>query len=444
MAVKNHAAVVVRTEVSFAKLQITGSFFLRERLIRIVCGRSCVVLSIRKFALISSVFAAFALSGCRKEEAKAAGAPPAVPVSVTKVTQESVPTELKVVGTVDASSIVQVKSQVAGQLERVAFTEGENVRQGDLLFVIDQRPFQDALRQAEAAVNRDRAVVAQAEASLARDNAQVKFADAEAARYAELQKANVISKSQYDQFQTNALASKESARATQASIESARASLAADEAAVGSAKLNLSYCQITAPISGRTGNLLVHAGNLVKVNDVPMVVIHQVAPIFVNFSVPEKHLAAVRRLSASRKLAVHVSPQDNPDRTVEGHLSVIDNTVDSSTGTIHLKATFDNKDGILWPGQFVNVVLTLDTIQNAAVVPAEAVQPGQQGTFVYRVKPDNHVEPAVVTVGRAFGKNVIIDKGLTPGETVVTDGQLRLFPGAQIQPVEPKPSGSAQ
>jgi multidrug efflux system membrane fusion protein len=396
----------------------------------------------RNFDVILCLCAAIVLSGCRKEEAKAAGAPSAVPVTVTKVTQESVPTELKVVGTVEASSIVQVKSQVAGQLERVAFTEGQNVRQGDLLFVIDQRPFQDALRQAEAAVNRDRAVIAQAEAGLARDNAQVKFADAEAARYAELQKANVISKSQYDQFQTNAQATRESARATQASIESARASLAADQSAVAAAKLNLSYCEIKAPISGRTGNLLVHSGNLVKVNDVPMVVIHQVAPIFVNFSVPEKHLAAVRRLSANRKLAVRVTPQDNPNRTVEGHLSVIDNAVDSSTGTIHLKATFDNRDGALWPGQFVTVVLTLDTIQNAAVIPAEAVQPGQQGTFVYRVKADNHVEPVVVTVGRAFGKNVIIDNGLNPGETVVLDGQLRLFPGAQIQALESKPAGT--
>jgi multidrug efflux system membrane fusion protein len=253
-----------------------------------------------------------------------------------------------------------------------------------------------------------------------------------------------VSKSQYDQYRTNAEATRETARATQASIESARAALAADEAAAATAKLNLGYCEIHAPISGRTGNLLVHPGNLVKVNDVPMVIIHQVAPIFVNFSVPEQHLAAIRRLAANRKLPVRVFSQDNPGRLAEGYLSVIDNTVDTSTGTIHLKGTFENRDGMLWPGQFVTAVLTLDTIQDATVAPAEAVQAGQQGQFVYVVKPDNHVEARVVSVGRAFGQKMIIDKGLEPGETVVTDGQLRLFPGAEIRAVDGSKLGEPQ
>lgn len=379
------------------------------------------------------------LSGCQKQDAAAKGpaAPPIVPVSVAKASQESVPTELKVVGTVEASAIVQVKSQIAGQLEKVAFTEGQDVHEGDLLFVIDQRPYQDALRQADAAVTRDRAQIAQAEASLARDAAQAEFAKSDAARYAELQKAGVVSKSQYDQSQTNANMSREAARATQASIDSAKAALEADIAAVSAAKLNLTYCEIHAPISGRTGNLLVHGGNLVKVNDVPLVIIHKVQPIFVNFSVPEQHLSAIRRLNATRKLAVSVSSQDNPNRVATGALSVIDNAVDATTGTIHLKATFPNTDGLLWPGQFVTAVLTLDTIQNATVVPAVAVQPGQQGPFVYVVKADNHVESRVVTPGRAFGNKTIIDKGLEPGDTVVVDGQLRLFPGAEVRPVEP-------
>ncbi len=393
---------------------------------------------------ISAACCLLALAGCQKEQAKGPAGPPVVPVTVAKVTSESVPTELRVVGTVEASSIVQVKSQVAGQLERVAFTEGQNVKQGDLLFVIDQRPYQDALRQAEAAVERDRAQVNQTQAALARDAAQAKFAETDAARYAELQKAGVVSKSQYEQSRTNADATRETARATEASIASARAALAADEAAVATARLNLGYCQIHAPISGRTGNLLVHPGNLVKVNDVPMVIIHQVAPIFVNFSVPEQHLASVRRLAANHKLPVRALSQDNPGRLAEGYLSVIDNTVDTSTGTIHLKGTFENRDGTLWPGQFVTVVLTLDTIQNATVAPAEAVQAGQQGQFVYVVKADNHVEARVVSVGRAFGKQMIIDQGLKPGETVVTDGQLRLFPGAEIQAVDGAKLGAPQ
>jgi multidrug efflux system membrane fusion protein len=190
---------------------------------------------------------------------------------------------------------------------------------------------------------------------------------------------------------------RESARATQAGIESAKAALDSDVSAVGTAKLNLSYCQIRAPISGRTGNLLVHAGNLVKANDVPLVVIHQVSPIFVNFNVPEQHLPAIRRLSAGPSWRCACSPQDDPPAAASGTLSVIDNTVDTATGTIHLKATFENRDGLLWPGQFVTSVLTLDTIQNATVVPAEAVQAGQQGQFVYVVKPDSTVEIRMVT-----------------------------------------------
>jgi multidrug efflux system membrane fusion protein len=178
------------------------------------------------------------------------------------------------------------------------------------------------------------------------------------------------------------------------------------------------------------------------VNDVPLVVIHQIAPIFVNFSVPEEHLPAIRSLSANRKLEVRVSSQDTPGRTASGYLSVIDNAVDTSTGTIHLKATFENRDGLLWPGQFVTAVLTLDTIRNATVVPAEAVQAGQRGQFVYVVKPDNTVEIRMVAAGRAFGNRMVIEKGVAPGDTVVTDGQLRLYPGAMVRAVDAGKIGS--
>jgi multidrug efflux system membrane fusion protein len=219
-------------------------------------------------------------------------------------------------------------------------------------------------------------------------------------------------------------------------LESAKAALESDVAMVATAKLNLSYCKIVAPLSGRTGNLLVHPGNLVKVNDVPLVVIHQVAPIFVNFNVPEQHLAAIRRLGANRKLMVRVFPQDSPERGSTGTLSVIDNTVDTATGTIHLKATFENSDSVLWPGQFVTAVLTLDTISGATVVPTEAVQAGQQGQYMYVIKPNNTVEMRVVKVGRSVGKRTVIEQGIAPGENVVTDGHLRLFPGAQVTLVD--------
>ena len=368
---------------------------------------------------------------------------PVVPVSVAKVSQESVPTELQVVGTVEASAIVQAKSEVAGELMAVHFTEGQNVAKGDLLFEIDPRPYDDALRQALAAVERDKAQIAQAEAALERDKATAHFAQGDAQRQAELNKSGLTPHSVYDQAQSSADAASASARSTLATIDTAKAALDSDQAAVERAKLDLVYCQIRAPISGRTGNLLVHPGNLVKVNDVALVVIHQVSPIFVNFAAPEEYLGAIRRLAGEgRKLAVKVESQDDPGRAANGYLSVVDNTVDSTTGTIHLKATFENADRMLWPGQFVTATLTLDTIQNAVVAPAEAVQSGQQGYFVYAVKPDNHVEVRPVTMGRAWGAKVVISKGLAPGETVVTDGQLRIFPGAQIVPVDPAKLGT--
>ena len=364
---------------------------------------------------------------------------PAMPVSVADVAIQSVPTELHIIGTVSASAVVQVKSQVAGELSSVNFTEGQNVEKGALLFKIDPRPYQDALAQAEAAVERDKAQIAQAQASLARDNAQAKYAESDAALQAELNKGGLTSKQQFDQSNSTLTAARATATATQATIDSAIAAQRADEAAVQSAKLNVSYCEITAPISGRTGNLLVHAGNLVKVNDAALVVINQLAPIFVDFNVPEQHLAAIRRLAAAHRLPVRVTSQDDPGRTATGTLSVIDNTVDSTTGTIHLKGTFPNQDHLLWPGQFVNVVLTLDTIQNAAIIPTVAIQAGQQGSFVFAVKPNNTVEIRPVTPGRSIGDKTVVDKGLGAGDRVVTDGQLVLFPGAPIRVVaEPK------
>ena len=277
---------------------------------------------------------------------------------------------------------------------------------------------------------------------LARDNANVKMAQSEAERQAELNKSGLTPRATFDQAQATADANHASVRATQATIDSAQAALKSDQAAVENAKLNLAYCEIHAPISGRTGNLLVHAGNLVKVNDVALVVINQVSPMFVNFSVPEQHLNAIRRLNAAHPLTVKVFSQDDPGHTATGHLVVIDNSVDSTTGTIHLKAEFPNQDGLLWPGQFLTAVLTLDTVRNATVIPSEAVQSGQQGQFVFAVKPDNSVEIRPVTIASSMGSKTVIASGVAPGDTVVTDGQLRLFPGATIKAVDAGKLGS--
>jgi multidrug efflux system membrane fusion protein len=370
-----------------------------------------------------------------------------MPVSVAKATEESVPTELHVVGTVEASAVVQVKSQIAGQLLQVSFTEGQNVKQGDLLFQIDPRPYDDALHQAEAAVERDQAQITQAEATLARDAAQVKFSESDATRQEQLNQEKLASKMTADQARTTLDINRAASRASLASVGTARANLTADQAAVAKARLDRSYCEIHAPISGRTGNLLVHAGNLVKENDVPLVIIHQVEPIFVDFAVPEDHLGAIRRLNAGHALAVRAtlqdgSGQDGSGRSAAGSLAVIDNTVDASTGTIHLKATFENRDSMLWPGQFVSVALTLDTLRNATVVPSEAVQMGRLGQVVFVVKPDNSVDMRPVTLGTSFGTKTVIEKGVAPGETVVIDGQMALFPGVTVRVVEAPKAGT--
>lgn len=393
-------------------------------------------------SLFAILIAALALlAGCRSSQVQSAAGPPPVPVAVAVATREAVPIEIRAVGTAEPFASVQVKSQIAGELLAVRFREGANINKGDLLFEIDPRPYRQALKQAEAAVARDMAQLRQAEANLARDRAQAKNAEAEAARYEELLKQGIVARSQFDTMRTNADALREAARADEAAIENARAMIQADQAAVERAKLDLSYAQIRAPVSGRAGNLLVHAGNLVKANDSPLVVINQVDPIFVSFGVPERHLHEVRVRSSAEKLAVEAAPADTPGAPrLRGFLNVIDNTVDPGTGSVRLKAQLDNSARTIWPGQFVEVVLRLKT-SDAVVVPSEAVQAGQQGQFIYVVKSDRSVEVRPVTVGPAAGGKLIIDKGIAPGETVVTDGQLRLFPGAHIEAV---PAGSVQ
>jgi len=390
----------------------------------------------RKNPIYCSAILALVLltAGCGKQPAPAFGGMPPVPVSVAVAAQEPVPVQIRAIGTVEPSSTVQIKSQVAGELLSVHFTEGRDVGKDELLLEIDARPYRDALAQAQAAVSKDRAQLAQAQANLARDTAQAKSAEADAYRYEQLAKDGVAPAMQATQQRAAADAAHESVRADQAAIESARASLESDQAAVARATLDLGYCEIRSPVAGRTGNLLVHPGNLIKVNDVPLVVINQIAPIFVSFGVPEEQLAAVRQ-RAHDNLEVQASTDAQPDRTAHGLLKVIDNTVDTNTGTIRLKAVFPNSDHMLWPGQFVNTVLTLDTQSNATVVPSEAVQDGQRGQFIFVVKSDQTVESRPVTVARTIGHKSVIAKGVAPGETVVTDGQLRLFPGAKIHPV---------
>lgn len=367
----------------------------------------------------------------------------AMPVTTAIASTQASPLEVHVVGSVEPSAKVEIKSQVAGQLMSVHFTEGQNVTQGQLLLNIDPQPYRDALQQAQAMVERDRAQLNQAQVARQKDLVQSQSAEADAKRFDALAKQRIVSEQQNLQYRTAAATLIQAIRSDEAAIASAQASLKVDESAVDRAKLDLSYCEIRAPIAGRVGNLLVHPGNLVKANDVPLVVINRISPAFVSFNAPEDRLEAIRRYSAQRKLPVEVTSRDDPGTKAVGYLSVIDNTVDNQTGTIRLKATFDNPQGVLWPGQFVNVVLTLDSKGSATVVPAEAVQPGQKGQFVYVVKADKTVEARIVTVGRTMDRKVVIENGVNPGETVVTDGQMMLFPGAHVSVVTaPKPDAA--
>lgn len=361
-----------------------------------------------------------------------------VPVSVGEVISKDMPVQVAAIGTVEALTTVSVKSQVNGEIKQVHFREGQEVRKGDPLFTIDARPFEAELRRTEANLARDTAQLKQAEANLARDLAQARNAGVERQRYKQLLDKGVAAAEQFDAARTNDEALAAAVNADKAAIDNAREAIRADQAAIDNAKIQLGYCTIASPIDGRTGSLPVQAGNLVKANDAPaLVVINQVAPIYATFSVPEQHLQEIRGMMSKERLRVQAVVPGEDKRPVDGVLTFIDNTVDSNTGMIRLKATFANPDHRLWPGQFVNVVLTLGSQLGAVVAPAEAVQTGQNGTYVFVVKPDLTVESRPVTTGRTVGQETVILKGLQAGERVVTDGQLRLMPGSTVQIKEP-------
>jgi membrane fusion protein, multidrug efflux system len=403
----------------------------------------------------------FLLMACSSGNNKEEGLPRAVPVMAGTVIQKTVPVQIRVIGNVQAYNTVAVKSMVSGEISQVHFTEGQDVKKGDLLFTIDPRPFEASLKQAEAVVARDTAQVGQVEADLARNTALVKQAEAnlerdmaqaenakvEAKRYEMLIEKQVVSRQQYDQFRTNAealeatvradRAAKDSAEATvrssKAAMENAKAAVRADQAAVDNARVQLSYCFIRSPMEGRTGNLLVQRGNVVKANDINQLTINQVNPIYIAFSVPEQNLTEIKKYMAGGSLRVEALSPNDTGAAEQGVLTFIDNAVDKTTGTILLKGTFANKERRLWPGQFVNVVLTLTTQPNAIIVPSQAIQTGQEGQYVFVVKPDLTVELRPVVVSRTINNESIIEKGLHDGEKVVTDGQLQLVPGAKVE-----------
>ena len=328
-----------------------------------------------------------------------------VPVTVATVVQKQMPIEIRVIGSVEAYSVVSVHAQMTGQLTAVNFKEGEDVKKDQVLFTLDRRPLEAALLQAQA--------------NLQRDIAQAANAKVVAQRYEDLAGRGIATREQL-----------ETSRAGSAALE---ATVEADKAAVENAKIQLQYATIASPIAGRTGALMVHEGNLVRANDTtPLVVINQVAPIYVSFAIPESRLPELKRYMGSGTLAVTAQPPNDAAQPSRGHITFVDNNVDQTTGTIRIKATYPNEDHRLWPGQFVNVTVALTKDPTAVVVPTAAVQVGQQGQYTYVVKGDKSVEYRPVVVERTSGLETVIKSGLKPSETVVTDGHLRLVAGSRV------------
>jgi multidrug efflux system membrane fusion protein len=365
-----------------------------------------LTMNTRNYILHTSI-AAFLLlaAGCSNKEAVQAAKPiAAAPVRIATVASRTMPVELQAIGNVEAISAVTIKAQISGQLMSVHFKEGDFVKKGQLLFTIDRAPFEAALRQAEG--------------TLAKDEAQALNSKLDAERYQGLGKQGIVSKQQVD--------------AAGSAANAMAATVAADKAAVETAKINLEYTSIYSPINGRTGSVGVKEGNLVKANDVPILVtINQIEPIYVSFSIPEQQLAELKQYSNSKSLKVDAAPQGSTQH-FQGRLTFIDNSVDLTTGTIKLKATFDNAAHVLWPGQFADVNLTLKSQPNAVVVPTAALQTSQNGTYVYVVEQDLTAKQQPVKVGWNVGEETVIASGLQPGQRVVTDGQLRLTPGAKV------------
>lgn len=379
------------------------------------------------------------LAGCGSQTGEVrAGEPPAAPVRATKVVRQDLPYDIQAIGNVEAYSSVGLKSRVDGQILNVHIRDGQDVREGQLLFELDDAPFVEEVRLAEANIARDIAAENQARANVERDAAQAKNARADAKRYESLLEQGIAAREQADRMLATAEAAEASLAANQAAIQSARAALKADEVRLAQAKLELSYTKIHAPISGRAGFISVKEGNLIKENDTnPLVSILRIQPVFVSFAVPEQDLAEIRGYMAKGPLPVQAEPPGGWQNPAVGHLASIDNTVDSSTGTIRLKAAFPNADLRLWPGQFVNVRLRLRIDRQVLVVPSQAVQNGPEGTFTWLVRPDLTAESRGVHVARTHGEQSVIAGGLAEGDTVVTEGQLRLTQGTRVEILSP-------
>jgi membrane fusion protein, multidrug efflux system len=403
------------------------------------------------FTLLAAV--ALALVGCSGEKTSAAGAKgaggrgggrggdAAVPVTVAKAVQKDIPVQAEVIGTVEPYATVSVKPQISGQLMQAHFNEGDFVKQGQLLLTIDARAIEAQLKQTEATILRDQAQMQQAQANLARDRSQESNAKSQLQRADQLAAGGIISKEQHDQAATALESLNATINADIAAIENAKAQIAASRAMLENQKVQMGFTKVFSPIAGRTGSLLVKPGNIIQANTTDVATINQVQPAYVSFALPESYLAELRRAGSGLQVVVKT---EQGEGTAVGKVSYFENTVDVTTGTIRVKAKFDNQDRLLWPGQFVRVTLKLQDRPNAIVVPSQAVQTGQEGLFVYIVKPDQTVDIRPVRAGQRAGDETVIEDGVQPGETVVTEGTLRLVAGSRVQLRERGQGGSGR
>ena len=398
-------------------------------------------------------------TGCTNKAAQQGFERPPAPVSVTEAVMQDVPNYIDAIGKTVAREVVSIQPQVSGRILKINFTDGANVKKGDLLFTIDTRPFEANLRQAQANVSKDLALKKQAEANLAKDLAQSKYGDIEAKRYATLVEQGVVSREQYDQIRSNAESLKATVEADRAAIHSAEESNKVDTAAVDSVKVELSYCYIRSPIDGRAGQRLVDIGNVVNPggssgggasnnanggnsgSSNSLLVIERIDPIYGDFTIPQDNLAVVQQQMRQGTLKTEVRLPDATD-PIAGQLTFLDNAVQSATGTINLRATIPNSDHRFWPGRFVNIRLVLSTIHGAVLVPATAPQMSAKGSFVYVIKQDSTAEQRQVTLGQRQGDLVVVEKGVEPGERVVTIGQIGVTPGGKVRVEEQRETGA--
>lgn len=412
----------------------------------------------RTVFLITSASAIF-VTGCVNKAQQVFERPPA-PVSVATAVSQDVPTYLDAIGKTVAREVVSIQPQVSGRIIKIHFTDGADVKKGDMLFTIDTRPYEANVRQAEANVSRDTALKKQAEANLGRDIAQAKYAETEAKRYRQLVEEGVVSREQYEQFQTTADSSKATVEADRAAVHSADEAIKVDTAAVDAAKLQLSYCYIRSPIDGRAGQRLVDIGNVVNPggnggsgnggssngnsgSGNTLLVIERLDPIYADFTIPQENLADVQQQMRDARLRAEVRLPDSTDAPAIGQLTFLDNAIQNSTGTVNLRATIPNAGHRFWPGRFVNIRLVLSVQQGAVLVPATAPQMSAKGSFVYVVKQDSTAEQRPVSLGQRQGDLVVVTKGVEAGERVVTNGQLGVTPGGKVRIDQPRDAASS-